>query len=512
MEISATMNGGSGVVRRVGLADLIRTLNLNSHHVKLGFHYLVSNAAQILLIPLFLAVGVELHRMGPDGMLRLWHQLQLNTVLIAFLGLALAFGIALFVLTRPRPVYLVDFVCFKAPESMKVTKEWYAKHVAECGCDEKSTQFMTKIVMRSGLGDETALPPGLTSVPHDPSLASARRECEAVVFSTLDSLFAKTGLKPKDIGLLVVNCSTYCPTPSISSMIVNKYKLRPDTKTYNLGGMGCSAGVISIDLAKDLLRTNPNKRAVVVSLENMTLNWYNGERRSMLISNCIFRLGAAAVLLSNRSSDRRRAKYELVHTVRTHMAADDKSYRCVVVEADEQQKVGISLSSELMDIAGCSLKTNITTLGPMVLPLSEQLLYFAVLVARKVFGVQMKPYVPDFKMAFEHFCIHSGGRAVLDAMEKNLALRKDQIEPSRMTLHRFGNTSSSSIWYELAYSEAKGRVRKGDRVWQIAFGSGFKCNSAVWRAIKRVKPAGNLGPWEDCIDRYPVSLDFLLTK
>jgi hypothetical protein len=37
-------------------------------------------------------------------------------------------------------------------------------------------------------------------------------------------------------------------------MVVNHYKMRVDVATYNLGGMGCSAGLISIDLAKHLLQ------------------------------------------------------------------------------------------------------------------------------------------------------------------------------------------------------------------------------------------------------------------
>lgn len=105
----------------------------------------------------------------------------------------------------------------------------------------------------------------------------------------------------------------------------------------------------------------------------------------------------------------------------------------------------------------------------------------------------------------DHFCIHAGGRAVIDELEKNLQLLPIHVEASRMALHRFGNTSASSIWYELAYTEAKGRMRKGHRVWQIAFGSGFKCNSAVWQALRNVKASSN-SPWEDCIDKYPVTV------
>lgn len=174
-----------------------------------------------------------------------------------------------------------------------------------------------------------------------------------------------------------------------------------------------------------------------------------------------------------------------------------------------------------MEIGGDALKTNITTLGPLVLPVSEQLLFFSTLVKRQLFGGKdekqnntrsgssssssSKPYIPDYKLAFEHFCVHAASKTVLDELQRNLELSDENIEPSRMTLHRFGNTSSSSIWYELAYLEAKGKIHSGDRIWQLAFGSGFKCNSAVWKAVRRIKKPSSRNPWLHCIDRYPVA-------
>ena len=49
-----------------------------------------------------------------------------------------------------------------------------------------------------------------------------------------------------------------------------------------------------------------------------------------------------------------------------------------------------------------------TTLGPLVLPISEQLIFGVNLLLRKVFRRKIKPYIPDFKTAFEHVCIHTG--------------------------------------------------------------------------------------------------------
>ena len=69
--------------------------------------------------------------------------------------------------------------------------------------------------------------------------------------------------------------------------------------------------------------------ALVVSTENITQNWYAGDNRSMLIPNTLFRMGAAAVVLTNKRSRRRTAKYQLQNVYRVHLGADDTAFRWV---------------------------------------------------------------------------------------------------------------------------------------------------------------------------------------
>ncbi|CAH2057713.1 unnamed protein product [Thlaspi arvense] len=309
---------------------------------------------------------------------------------------------------------------------------------------EETIQFMTRILNRSGLGDDTYAPRCMLTSPPTPSMFEARHEAELVIFGALNSLFKKTGVEPRDVGIFIVNCSLFNPNPSLSSMIVNRYKLKTDVKTYNLSGMGCSAGAISVDLATNLLKANPNTYAVIVSTENMTLSMYRGNDRSMLVPNCLFRVGGAAVLLSNRSQDRVRSKYELTHLVRTHKGASDKHYTCADQKEDDKGIVGVSLSKELTVVAGDTLKTNLTALGPLVLPLSEKLRFILSIVKSKLLRLKISPYVPDFKLCFEHFCIHAGGRALLDAVEKGLGLMKPAPMPVQFLR---GLTGTVSVGY-----------------------------------------------------------------
>ncbi|KAG5600903.1 hypothetical protein H5410_032273 [Solanum commersonii] len=459
-------------------------------------------------MPILVAMLLHLSTLTIEDLMNHFAMLKFCSTLVVFLA-------TVYFMSRPRNVYLVDFSCYKPHERFMMSKQLMIENMSNI-FDEESLMFQKKILERSGLGDKTYIP--IHTIPFKYTFSSYLNEAEEEIFGAIDDLLAKTRVKIGDIGIIIVNSSLFNPSPSLSSMIVNHYKLGVNVITYNLGGMGCSAGLISVDLANRLLqvrnssyrdRGQANTYALIVSAEIVSSAFYIGKQRSRLLPNCLFRMGSSAILLSNRSSDRRFSKYQLMHVVRTHKGADDRAYRCAYIDEDENGKRSVSLSKDLMAVAGEALKTNITTLGPLVLPMSEQLLFFASLIARKVFKTKMKPYIPDFKMAFEHFCIHAGGRAVLDELQKNLDLPEFLMEPSRMTLYRFGNTSSSSIWYNLAYSEAKGRIKKGDRVWQIGFGSGFKCNSVVWCALRVVDAAKEKNPWTDEIQDFPVHRSLL---
>lgn len=398
-----------------------------------------------------------------------------------------------------NPVYLLSFSTFKAPESWKVSHEQLIEIMRRQECfTTDSIDFMKRLLAKSGTGQSTAWPPAIVQVldgkPRDSSIEASRDEARTVIFDVVEKAMKKANVKPSEIDVLVINCSLFSPTPSLCAMVISHFDMRQDVLSYNLSGMGCGASLLALDLAKNMLHKGKiGGKALVVSTEIITPNLYMGNQREFLLQNTLFRCGGAAMILSNKWMDGSRAWFKLLHTVRVQGTSDD-AYQAVFETEDKTGLRGVRLSKDIVKVAGKTMEKNLTTLGPYVLPLSEQAKVVMSLAARfvlKRLGTAFKTkkfpvvrhYVPDFKRGIDHFCIHAGGRAVIDGIEKNMKLEHFQTEPSRMTLLNYGNTSSSSIWYELEYimeNQKSNPIKKGDRVMQIAFGSGFKCTSGVW--------------------------------
>jgi len=409
---------------------------------------------------------------------------------LAYLAPVFIVAIGSFLLRKEKSVYLLDFALFDPPEDWRTTRQGLLDMLKHAGQGESSfreteLEFMGKVLNNSGTGEATAWPPGIvqcrdSGVKQDQSMEAARKEAETVICSCLEDLFQKTGVQPKEVDFLVINCSLFSPTPSLCAMACNRFQMRSDVRTYNLSGMGCSASLISVDLVSDLLQNNPNSVAVVVSTELITQSLYHGHEKSMLLQNTLFRCGGAAICLTNRPRLVMKARYRLRQLVRTQQT-DDESYGAVFQCEDTTGQSGVRLSKDIVKIAGKCMTKNLTQLGPLILPLSEQARVLGSMVRRWLKGKGSGAlYVPSFKSAIHFFCIHAGGRAVLDGIEKNLSLDPGDIAPSRSVLHDKGNTSSSSIWYELRHIEENKDMRRGHKILQLAFGSGFKCNSAVW--------------------------------
>jgi len=408
-------------------------------------------------------------------------------------------------LSKPSPIYLIDFSCLKPPSYCKVPFSTFIKNASLFECfDNESMTFMEKVLRSSGQSEETYLPPSLHCTPPKTHNIESIKEAHMVLFPIMDDLFAKTNILPFDIDILILNCSGFCPSPSLTSIVVSKYCMRNDIKSYNVSGMGCGASAICVDLAHNLLRVHKNTNAIVLSTEILSNGWYPGNERSKLNLNCMFRMGGAAILFSNKKEASKTAKYKLVRSLRTQRIFDDKAYFSCIREEDSDGKLGVTVNKDVPEVIGETLVSNISILGSQILPLSEKF-WYVVSVIKERFIKSEGIYVPDFKTVIQHFILPCSARGVILGLGKRLKLGEREIEAALMTLHRFGNQSSSSLWYELAYLEAKEKMHKGDNIWLLGIGSGFKCCSVILKCNRPKLGESNKGPWSDCIHQYPIS-------
>lgn len=416
---------------------------------------------------------------------------------------------------RHQSCYILGYECYKPTDDRKISTQISGEIVArnkQLGLDEY--RFLLKAIVSSGIGEHSYGPRNvLLGHEESPTLSDSWSEMDEFFQDSVRNVLSKAGVTPREIDVLVVNVSMFAPVPSLASRIANHYKMREDIKVYNLSGMGCSASLISINAVQSIFKHEKEKFALVVTSESLSPNWYAGKDRSMILSNCLFRSGGCAILLTNKWALRNRAMFRLKCLLRTHHGANDDSYECCTQMEDSEGRLGFHLSKSLPKAAARALADNLKVLAPRILPGVEVARFVVVVLTRRFRSssgpnkaISSNPNRPNinFKTGVDHFCLHTGGKAVIDGLKENLKLSEYDVEPARMTLHRFGNTSASSLWYVLGYMEAKKRLKRGDRVLMVSFGAGFKCNSCLWEVVRDLEGScDDNAAWKDCISEYP---------
>ncbi|MEW5303445.1 MAG: hypothetical protein WDW36_006135 [Sanguina aurantia] len=402
----------------------------------------------------------------------------------------------------PAAVYLVDVGCFRPPDELHIDMDEldrngsWRKQFARLGATEEeilsNSDFQLRVFAKSGLSRK------LTSAPRsihpilsagDPKLDlnTAAAECRMTTGGAIRSVLAKTGLLPSDIDILVTTCSIYNPTPSMASMVVSEFGMRSDIQSYHLGGMGCSNGVVAINLVRDMLIARPSCNALLVTTETLTTAFYNGMDKHRLVTNTLFRMGAAAVLLSNKERWRSsgRAKYVLCHNVRVHTGARPEANKCIWYGPDDKGVVGTYLGTDVVKEASRALTQAMTKIGPYALSWT-QIAKLGVNYLHRQVRAKVPAYAPKFSDGIDKFLVHAGGAKVLDGISAALRLDERYMVPSRAVLHDYGNISSSTTWYTMAFVESCQGVKRGDRVLQVGVGSGLKCGVNIWKALRDV--------------------------
>lgn len=256
------------------------------------------------------------------------------------------------------------------------------------------------------------------------------RYAPALALRAIDALQAKT-----DIGrishLVVASCTGFV-APGIDQIIAEALGLAGVERTL-VGFMGCYAAVAALRTARHIVRSEPDARVLVVTVELSSLHLQADQQLERLLMMLQFGDGAAAALVSAQ---------DVGFAMETPFAIN-------LAESADLIRWEIGDTGFIMHLSG-------EVPGRIQTALRDER------VRERLCG-SLEP------SAIDNWAVHAGGRSILDAVEHGLELRDDALAVSRHVLARYGNMSSATLMFILA--DLLEQERQGQGV-ALAFGPG----------------------------------------
>lgn len=244
--------------------------------------------------------------------------------------------------------------------------------------------------------------------------------------------------------LITVSC-TGMSAPGLDLELLELLKLPPTTFRTSVNFMGCYAAIHALKIADAFCKADKAARVLIVCTELCTLHFQQENTVDNLTSSLLFSDGSAAVLVSG---DDNAAGLQLSHF-----------YSAVSLKG--KQDMAWELSSKGFQM----------TLSSYVADIIRE--DFNELVLQALAAGQHR------KEQITGWCIHPGGKKILEAVSNSLGFANGELGHSFDILQEYGNMSSPTVLFVLERMMKDPVMKRPGKIFSAAFGPGLTIETLI---------------------------------
>lgn len=237
--------------------------------------------------------------------------------------------------------------------------------------------------------------------------------------------------------LITVSC-TGMSAPGLDLQVMDMMDLPKNMYRTSVNFMGCYAAIHALKIADSICRSDPAARVLIVCTELCTLHFQKEATMDNIASSLLFADGSAAVLVT--PDDYPGTGLQLQHF-----------YSEVIPRGKKDMSWELSSSGFLMTLSG------------YIPELIEEDFAHLIDNALRLKGMSAGD--------IGYWCIHPGGKRILEAVQKSLGLNEQALVASAAVLREYGNMSSPTILFVL--KALMQRMERKKPLLGAAFGPGL---------------------------------------
>jgi len=275
-----------------------------------------------------------------------------------------------------------------------------------------------------------------------------RQHSLKISLEAINSCFSKRpDLDKKSITHLIVVSCTGMYAPGLDIDIVNSLGLPSTTQRLCINFMGCYAAFNALKIADTFCHAEANAKVLVVCTELCSIHFQKENTEDNMLANALFADGSAALLVES--------------TPHKGLNLKPESFFCDLAPESENEMawtVGdlgfeMKLSAYVPEIIRSGIKRLTSSLLNQISQNFSDISYFA---------------------------IHPGGKKILEVIEQELGLTKEQNQASYEVLKNYGNMSSPTVLFVLnEVCKNLNGVDSGKTILSFAFGPGLTMESML---------------------------------